>query len=125
MKPKKVLVVDDSKLLHRIFEIMLRNCVLVHAGDGVEGFERLGQNPDVDLILLDVNMPRMNGLEFLAALKADASRAKIPVILITTEGKEADAERGMKAGAAAYVRKPFRSEDLLAAIAGIDGGKGA
>ena len=123
MKPKKVLVVDDSKLLHRIFEIMLRNCVLVHAGDGVEGFERLGQNPDVDLILLDVNMPRMNGLEFLTALKADASRAKIPVILITTEGKEADAERGIKAGAVAYVRKPFRSEELLGAIAQIpDGG---
>ncbi len=124
MKPKKVLVVDDSKLLHRIFEIMLRNCELVHAGDGVEGLERLGQHADVDLILLDVNMPRMNGLEFLTAIKADAARAKIPVILITTEGTEADAERGMKAGAAAYVRKPFKSEELLAAIARInpDGG---
>jgi CheY-like chemotaxis protein len=124
MKPKKVLVVDDSKLLHRIFEIMLRNIELVHAGDGVEGLERLGQHADVDLILLDVNMPRMNGLEFLTALKADAARAKIPVILITTEGSEADAERGIKAGAAAYVRKPFKSEELLATIARInpDGG---
>jgi CheY-like chemotaxis protein len=124
MKPKKVLVVDDSKLLHKIYELMLRNCGLVHAGDGVEGLERLTQNPDVDLILLDVNMPRMNGLEFLTVLKADAARAKIPVILITTEGKEADAERGIKAGAVAYVRKPFRSEELLGAIAQInpDGG---
>ena len=123
MKPKKVLVVDDSKLLHKIYELMLRNCALVHAGDGVEGLERLGQNPDVDLILLDVNMPRMNGLEFLTALKADPARSKIHVILITTEGKEADAERGIKAGAVAYVRKPFRSEELLGAIAQIpDGG---
>jgi two-component system chemotaxis response regulator CheY len=63
-----------------------------------------------------MNMPRMNGLEFLAAVRADAAKAKIPVIIITTEGKEADAERGMKAGAAAYVRKPFRNEELLSAI---------
>jgi len=116
MKPKKVLVVDDSKLLHRIYDLMLRNCALVHAGDGVEGLELLGKNPDVELILLDMNMPRMNGLEFLAAVKADAAQAKIPVIIITTEGKEADAERGMKAGASAYVRKPFRNEELLSAI---------
>jgi CheY-like chemotaxis protein len=125
MKPKKVLVVDDSKLLHRIFEVMLRNCELVHAADGVEGFERLGQHPDVDLILLDVNMPRMNGLEFLAQLKADPKRAQIPVIVITTEGKEEEAERGMKAGASAYVRKPFQSEELLAVIAKINPGGGA
>src|SRR5216684_2609647 len=116
MKPKKVLVVDDSKLLHRIYDLMLRNCALVHAADGVVGLVLLGKNPDVELILLDMNMPRMNGLEFLAAVKADAAKAKIPVIIITTEGKEADAERGMKAGASAYVRKPFRNEELLAAI---------
>jgi len=125
MKPKKVLVVDDSKLLHRIFEIMLRNCELVHAGDGVEGLERLGQHADVDLILLDVNMPRMNGLEFLAQLKADPKRAQIPVIVITTEGKEEEAERGMKAGAAAYLRKPFRNEELMAAIEKVGGESGA
>jgi two-component system, chemotaxis family, chemotaxis protein CheY len=122
MKPKKVLVVDDSKLLHRIFELMLRNCTVVHASDGVEGLERLGQHPDVDLILLDMNMPRMNGLEFLAAAKANPAQAKIPVIVITTEGKESDAERGLKAGASAYLRKPFRNEELLAAIEKVEVG---
>jgi CheY-like chemotaxis protein len=121
MKPKKVLVVDDSKLLHRIFELMLRNCAVVHAGDGVEGLERLGQQPDVDLILLDMNMPRMNGLEFLAQVKADPAKAKIPVIVITTEGKEADAERGIQAGASAYLRKPFKNEELMAAIDKVGG----
>jgi two-component system chemotaxis response regulator CheY len=121
MKPKKVLVVDDSKLLHKIFDLMLRNCAVVHAGDGVEGLEKLAkaENADVDLILLDMNMPRMNGLQFLAQIKADKAKAAIPVIVITTEGKEADAERGIKAGASAYLRKPFKNEELLAVIEGL------
>jgi two-component system chemotaxis response regulator CheY len=116
MKPRKVLVVDDSKLLHRMFEMMLRQYPLVHAYDGREGLDRLAENKDVDLILLDVNMPRMNGLEFLATVKADASLAKIPVIIVTTEGANKDAEKGLAAGAAAYVKKPFRNEELLAVI---------
>ncbi|MCA1826679.1 MAG: response regulator [Myxococcales bacterium] len=116
MKPRKILVVDDSKLLHRMFEMMLRQYPLVHAYDGQDGLERLAENRDIDLILLDVNMPRMNGLEFLAVVKADAQLAKIPVIVVTTEGAEKDAEKALAAGAAAYVKKPFRNEDLLSAI---------
>jgi two-component system chemotaxis response regulator CheY len=119
MKPKKVLVVDDSKLLHRVFDLLLRDCKVVHAGDGVEGIERLAQHADIDLILLDMNMPRMNGLEFLARVKGDAAKAGIPVVIITTEGKEADAERGMRAGASAYLRKPFRNEEVVSCIAGL------
>ena len=119
MKPKKILVVDDSKLLHRIFDLLLRNCTVVHAGDGVEGIERLAQNSDVDLVLLDMNMPRMNGLEFLARVRADPARVKLPVIIVTTEGKDSDAERGMKAGATAYLRKPFRNEELVSVIEGL------
>ena len=116
MKPRKVLVVDDSKLLHRMFEMMLRQYPLVHAYDGMEGLDRLAEHGDVDLILLDVNMPRMNGLDFLAAIKKDPARAKIPVIVVTTEGADKDAERALAAGAAAYVKKPFRNEELLAVI---------
>ena len=116
MKPRKVLIVDDSKLLHRMFEMMLRQYPLVHAYDGREGLSRLGEHGDVDLILLDINMPNMNGLEFLAAIKADDARKGIPVVIITTEGAEAETQRGLQAGAAAYVKKPFRNEELLAVI---------
>ena len=116
MKPKKVLVVDDSKLLHRMFEMMLRGYPLVHAYDGREALDRLAEHKDVDLILLDINMPRMNGLEFLAAVKANAELAKIPVVIITTEGTEDDTQRGLQAGASAYVKKPFRNEELLGVI---------
>jgi two-component system, chemotaxis family, chemotaxis protein CheY len=116
MKPKKVLVVDDSKLLHRMFEMMLRGFPLVHAYDGREALDRLAEHKDVDLILLDVNMPRMNGLEFLTAVKAHPEFARIPVVIITTEGTEDDTQRGLSAGAAAYVKKPFRNEELIGVI---------
>ena len=83
MKTKKVLVVDDSKLLHRMFEMMLRGFPLVHAFDGREALDRLAEHKDVELILLDINMPRMNGLEFLTAVKAHPEFARIPVVIIT------------------------------------------
>ena len=119
MKPKKVLVVDDSKLLHRMFEMMLRQYPLVHAYDGLDALARLDEQPDVDLILLDINMPRMNGLEFLAAVKGHPEHLHIPVVIITTEGTEDDTQRGLSQGASAYVKKPFRNEELLGVINGL------
>jgi two-component system chemotaxis response regulator CheY len=96
--------------------MMLRQYPLVHAYDGREGLDALAQNADVDLILLDINMPRMNGLEFLGVVKKDAKLKKIPVIIVTTEGANQDAEKGLAAGASAYVKKPFRNEELLGVI---------
>ncbi len=116
MTPTKVLVIDDSKLLHRMFEMMLRQYPLVHAYDGRGGLERLAEHKDVGLILLDINMPHMNGLEFLAEVKANPELARIPVVIITTEGSEDDTQRGLEAGAAAYVKKPFRNEEVVAVI---------
>ena len=125
MKPKKVLVVDDSKLLHRMFEMMLRGFPLVHAYDGREALDLLTEHKDVDLVLLDINMPRMNGLEFLISMKANPSFQKIPVVIITTEGTEDDTQRGLEAGASAYVKKPFRNEELLGVINRLTAGTAA
>ncbi len=61
-------------------------------------------------------MPNMNGLEFLDKLQQDAALAKVPVIIVSTEGKEEDTIRGLQAGAAAYIKKPFRSEEILVII---------
>jgi two-component system chemotaxis response regulator CheY len=116
MPPRKVLVVDDSKLLHRMFEMMLRQYPLVHAYDGKEALQRLSENKDVDLVLLDMNMPRMNGLELLEAMKADAAMKRIPVVLVTTQGSDEQTQRGLEAGAAAYVKKPFKNEELIAVV---------
>ena len=112
MQPKKALVIDDSSLIHKMFKLMLPGSTVVCALDGREALQKLAAEPDVDLIFLDINMPNMNGLEFLAQVKADAALAQIPVIIVSTEGKEEDTIRGLRAGAAAYVKKPFRNEAL-------------
>jgi len=112
MQPKKALVIDDSSLIHKMFKLMLPHSTVVCASDGREALQKLAAEPDVELIFLDINMPNMNGLEFLAQVKADAVLAQIPVVIVSTEGKEEDTIRGLRAGAAAYVKKPFRNEAL-------------
>ena len=110
MEPKKTLVIDDSSLIHRMFKLLLPKTVQISAFDGREALDRLAEHPDIDLILLDINMPNMNGFELLEVIKKDAAFASIPVIIVSTEGKDEDTIRGLQAGAAAYIRKPFRSE---------------
>ena len=119
MEPSKILVVDDSKLMHRMYEVMLRGYSVAYALDGREGLARLRAEGDVDLVLLDINMPVMNGLELLAEMKGDPALAPIPVIIISTEGREEDTARGLEAGAAAYVTKPFRSDEIRRVIEGL------
>lgn len=116
MQPRKILVVDDSKLIHKMFEVLLRQYALVHAHDGLEALQCLGSDADIDLILLDINMPRMSGLEFLSQVKANEALKDIPVVIISTEGKEEDTIRGLEAGASAYIKKPFGNQELLEVI---------
>lgn len=120
MQPRKVLVVDDSKLMHKMYEVMLRQYPLVYALDGRQALDRLRDNSDVELVLLDINMPNMNGLEFLAQLRSDGAWAALPVIIISTEGREEDTARGIEAGANAYIKKPFHSEEILDVIARLE-----
>ena len=120
MQPRKVLVVDDSKLMHKMYEVMLRQYALVYASDGRQALDRLQDHADIDLVLLDINMPNMNGLEFLAELRSDAARADLQVIIISTEGREEDTARGIEAGATAYIKKPFHSEEILEVISRLE-----
>ena len=120
MQPRKILVVDDSKLMHKMYEVMLRQYALVYASDGRQALDRLQEHEDIDLVLLDVNMPNMNGLEFLAQIRSDGSRSLLPVVIISTEGRDEDTVRGMEAGATAYIKKPFHSEEILDVIARLE-----
>lgn len=113
MDPRKILIVDDSKLIHKMFDVMLRPHRLVHAEDGLEGLQKLAENADVDLILLDINMPKMNGLEFLGEIKRNQALASIPIVVVSTEGKDEDTDRALGLGAAEYITKPFQSENIL------------
>jgi two-component system, chemotaxis family, chemotaxis protein CheY len=117
VQPRKVLVVDDSKLMHKMYQVMLRQYPLIYALDGRQALDRLQEHPDIDLVLLDVNMPNMNGLEFLAQLRADGGWSDLPVIIISTEGRDEDTIRGLEAGATVYIKKPFHTEEILDVIA--------
>ena len=119
MKPKKILVVDDSDLMHRMYAVMLRGGGLVAARDGDEALARIAADPEIDLVLLDINMPKMNGFEVLKELGMRGLVPALRVIVVTTEGKDEDARRGLAAGAAAYLTKPFRADEVRAAIAAL------
>ena len=87
----KVLIVDDSSTMRKIIMRVLRQAEIavdnvIEAGNGVEGLAALGANPDVGLILSDVNMPEMNGIDFVKAVRASHSKEQLPVIMVTTEG---------------------------------------
>lgn len=120
MQPRKILVVDDSKLMHKMYEVMLRQYPLVYASDGRQALDRLREHADIDLVLLDINMPNMNGLEFLAELRTSSANDDVSVIIISTEGREEDTARGMEAGATAYIKKPFRNEEILDVISRLE-----
>lgn len=119
---RKILVIDDSEFLQMGYNILFlryRNdgCQVIRAGNGQEGLDRLRENPDTDLIILDINMPVMSGLEFLRRCKRQPATTRIPVIISSSEGAEEDIISGLKEGAAAYLVKPFKAEELHSLIA--------
>ena len=120
---KKVLVVDDSALIHQMYKMVLMRyrCKVVDALNGQEALDKLEQNPDVDMMLVDINMPLMNGLEFIQKVKAQGKYDAIPIIIVSTEGKEEDTQRGLAIGAKGYVKKPFQPSDLHALISKLFG----
>jgi two-component system, chemotaxis family, chemotaxis protein CheY len=115
---KKVLVVDDSALIHQMYKMALMRykCTIVLAKNGQAALDLLPQHPDIDLVLLDINMPIMGGLEFLQKVRALDNYSNIPIVIQTTEGKEEDTKRGLELGAAGYVTKPIQTAALHALI---------
>jgi len=118
-----LLVVDDSAAIRKILQRVLRQTgmaigTIYEAGDGQEAITLLETNR-VDLILSDINMPRMDGLQLLASLKASAEWRHIPVIMITTEGGATKVGEAGRLGAAGYVRKPFSAEQIKEKLTGI------
>ena len=116
---KKVLVVDDSALIHQMYKMVLMRyrCQIINALNGQEGLDKLEKNPDVSMMLVDINMPLMNGLEFIQKVKALGKYDNIPIVIVSTEGKEEDTQRGIALGASGYVKKPFQPSDLHILIA--------
>ena len=118
-----VLVVDDSAAIRKILQRVLRQTGMsiraIHeAGDGQEALELL-KSQTVDLVLTDINMPKMDGIQLLAAVKASPKWHNIPVVMVTTEGGETKVGEAVRLGAAGYVRKPFTADQIKEKLAGI------
>lgn len=112
MQPNKVLVIDQSDMIHKLFRPMLGKTVMVTAADGREALRLLAEQPKTDLIFLDIDTPA-NGIGMLEKLLAAKGVTGIPVILVSSPGQEHDVIRGLQNGAAAYIKKPLRSEEVL------------
>lgn len=117
----KVLIVDDSSTMRKIIMRVLRQADIavdnvLEAANGVEGMKQLAANPDVGLVLSDVNMPEMNGIDFVKAIRATHTKDKLPVIMVSTEGGQAMMESALAQGANGFVCKPFTPESIRTAL---------
>jgi two-component system, chemotaxis family, chemotaxis protein CheY len=115
--PNAFLVVDDSKLHQKMYKVVfsqggLAGSTVYQAANGREGYALLAAHPELTLVLLDLNMPEMNGLELLERRRAEKLHPHIPIVLVTTEGTPDDEARGRAAGAWDYLRKPFQPADV-------------
>lgn len=111
---KQILIVDDSLTMRRMVKVSLRTlegATFEEAGNGLEALERLALTP-IDLMILDLNMPDMHGLEVLKFVRKHQTFHNIPVIVLTTRGDEANRAVTLEAGASCYMTKPFEPKML-------------
>ena len=118
-----VLIVDDSAAIRKILQRVLRQTEIpigqvYEAGDGVEALETLRQQ-SIGLVLSDINMPNMDGLEFLTKMRAEQVWQSIPVLMVSTEGTQAKVLEAVERGASGYVRKPFTAEQIKEKLVGL------
>ncbi len=111
---KKILVAEDSATMRGLIISTLEAMEFCEVVEACNGFEALRALPreKVDLIITDINMPDINGLELVNFCRSNVLYAQTPVIIISTEGSERDREKGLALGADAYLIKPFLPEDL-------------
>ena len=124
----KLLVVDDSSTMRRIIKNTLARLGykdILEGADGVEGWNQMDTNPDIEMLITDWNMPEMNGLELVKKVRADERFKDTPIIMVTTEGGKAEvitALKALKAGVNNYIVKPFTPQVLkekLGAVMGV------
>ena len=125
--PICALIVDDSSVMRKIVERSLREAGIdlsdvLQAGNGAEALIVLKERP-VDLILCDINMPVMDGVEFIKQLPGVENARNVPVVMITTEGSEAHVVQALSCGARGYIRKPFTPEQVKEHVLPVLAGK--
>jgi len=121
--PVDVLIVDDSAAIRKILQRVLAQANLgvgkiLEAADGREALDAVKQQP-VGLILSDINMPNMDGLQFLGELRSHEQWKHVPVLMISTEGSQTKVMEAVQLGAQGFVRKPFTADQIKEKLAGI------
>lgn len=120
-----ILIVDDSKTVRNLvaFIIKREGYRITMAEDGLDGLEKLYAADKIDLIISDVNMPRMDGFTFIKQVREQDAYKDIPIIVLSTEGRPQDIENGMKLGANMYMVKPAQPEKMVKNIKMLFGDK--
>ncbi|HEY6723243.1 MAG TPA: response regulator [Polyangiaceae bacterium] len=115
---KKILVVDDSRTVRQQVGGLLREAgyQVIEATDGVEGVEAIAATSDFSLVICDLNMPVMSGIDMLTVVKREPRNASLDVLMLTTDGQPAVIARAKAAGARGWIVKPFKPDLLLAAV---------
>lgn len=110
----RALVIDDSRAIRSIVGKTVRELgfEVLEAANGREGLTQLSGGGKVDLVLVDWNMPEMDGFEFLVAARANVTWRDVPIIMVTTETEMSQMQRALDAGASEYIMKPFTREIL-------------
>ena len=113
--PKHILIVDDSKTVRNLVAFIMKKegFKVTTAEDGLDGLEKLYATESVDLIVSDINMPRMDGLTFIKNVREQEIYRDIPIIVLSTEGQDKDIEFGLSVGANLYMVKPAQPEKMV------------
>lgn len=116
--PRLALIVDDSTVIRDVVAFTLKQAgfAVVEAVDGADALERVA-NQHPDLVITDLNMPRMDGIELIRSLRARPALKQIPILMLTTESQESKKQQGRAVGATGWIVKPFRPEKLLQVVA--------
>lgn len=115
---KKIVVIDDSSTARQQVRsaLVVAGYEVIEAIDGIDGLAKIQSHADASLVVCDVNMPNLNGLDMLAKLRAEQPAAQMPIIMLTTEAQPDLLQRAKQAGAKGWIVKPFKPDLLLAAV---------
>ncbi len=112
---KHILIVDDSKTVRNLVAFIMKKegFRVTMAEDGLDGLEKLYSAGDVDLIVSDINMPRMDGFTFIRTVREQEAYRDLPIVVLSTEGQEKDIQQGINLGANMYMVKPAQPDKMV------------
>ena len=112
---KHILIVDDSKTVRNLVAFIMKKegFKVTMAEDGLDGLEKLYSAEQIDLIISDINMPRMDGFTFIKTVREQEAYRDLPIVVLSTEGQEQDIKRGISLGANLYMVKPAQPDQMV------------